>query len=95
MIDEKKLIEEIVKRIGVFSEMQIDYLDFLIEKQPKVDKWIPCSERLPKQGERIIGTFDNGNGKTIVSEEQFFMPLIEKPYPMIAWMPLPQPYKGE
>ena len=24
-----------------------------------VGKWIPVSERLPRQGERIIGTFDN------------------------------------
>ncbi len=55
--------------------------------------WIPCSERLPKQGEQIIGTFDNGNGKIIVMQEQFFMKLLEKPYPLVAWQPLPAPYK--
>lgn len=36
MIDEKKLIEEISKRGVAFTEEQIDLLEYLIEKQPKV-----------------------------------------------------------
>ena len=64
-----------------------------IEAQPVVHgEWILCSERIPKQGEQIIGTFDNGNGRVIVMQEQFWMQLLESPYPLIAWMPLPEPY---
>lgn len=54
MINEEKLIVEIQKRNVVFTEEQLDLLEYLIESQPKLDadtnvgsKWIPCSERLP------------------------------------------------
>ena len=108
MIDEKKLIEEIVKRIGVFSEMQIDFLEFLINKQPKVGEWIPCSERLPKEdvkclvsvnvdtGYDVEPTIETGVvicGNWCFDNEFFDYTSLE--YEVIAWQPLPQPYKGE
>jgi hypothetical protein len=81
-----------------YSTLYLYELADMIDDAPTIDiygKWIPCSERLPKQGEQIIGTFDNGNGKIIVSQENFFTQLLKKPYPLVAWMPLPEPYKGE
>lgn len=80
------------------SDSLVDLWCELVRRQPTIDlpgKWIPCSERMPKQGEQIIGTFDNGNGKIIVSQEKFFTQLLKKPYPLVAWMPLPEPYKEE
>lgn len=55
MIDEKKLIAEIREKIRPesFGE-QCNSLDViyamlqLIDEQPKVGEWIPCSERLPE-----------------------------------------------
>ena len=57
------------------------------------DGWIPCSERLPEEGEQIIGTFDNGNGHVVVAIDCFFRCLLRRPFPLTAWMPLPEPYK--
>ena len=38
-----------------------------------VGKWIPCSERLPKQNERIIGTFyDDEVCRAYVGETTYF-----------------------
>ena len=74
----------------------------VIFDQPKLslenktsDKWIPCSERLPKQNERIIGTFYNDEDcLAFVGEATYFPDILDTPYPLIAWMPLPEAYKG-
>ena len=60
----------------------------------KADKWIPCSERLPKEGKYLI--CDNvGN----VYESTFFNNrwlIFSVSDEVIAWMELPAPYqKGE
>lgn len=58
-------------------------------------KWIPCSERLPKQGEQVICTLVSARGHRFVTQEQFFPNLLKEPFPMVAWMPLPPAWKGE
>ena len=74
----------------------------IIEAQPKLSletktsDWIPCSERLPKQNQRIIGTFYNDEDcRAFVGEATYFPDILDTPYPLIAWTPLPEPYKGE
>ena len=73
--------------------------------QPKVGEWIPCSERLPQEDESVLittkttdkiyfGTYTKRYGFSM--REGFicgdgFMWLNTA----VAWMPLPQPYKGE
>lgn len=59
MIDEKKLIECLRYDISCFegcknkkdTEIYVSVYDVIrmIEGQPKVNKWIPCSKRLPKE----------------------------------------------
>ena len=122
MIDEKKLIEERPEWLNpdcVGSEEYNKgwnacnkYWCNTIKRQPKIGKWIPCSERLPKEPktnpvlegknlELYLVTTEHG------SNEQ------DKVYPfrafwngvnftdgwhildVVAWMPLPEPYKGE
>ena len=61
-------------------------------------KWIPCTERLPKDGEEVfvylfgnspyIAWFRDGEWCT----EEFY---VEKESEPTAWMPLPEPWKGE
>lgn len=122
MIDEKKLIEEIeILRVPangfrggkiLLSEFAVCYKELIlriIEEQPKVGEWIPCSEMLPsidmsypnakdylvyyEQGYYGIASYSNIN--------RFWHEHTTKPYwnceqycNVIAWMQLPEPYKG-
>ena len=55
MIDEKKLIEDIEKEIEFAMKCNMPamvagmrQIASVIEEQPKIGEWIPCSERLPE-----------------------------------------------
>ena len=78
----------------------------LIDNAPPVDEWIPVSERLPEERGMYLVTEKefaigdrNHSGKFKVKTEQ-----VEfhdgkwnraKFYEVIAWQPLPEPYKKE
>ena len=75
----------------------------IIGTVPSADRpteWIPCSERLPEvfyvlccdnHGEMIIANLfacdDSDTGFSAESEDCYM-------YNCVAWMPLPEPYKG-
>ncbi len=58
-------------------------------------RWIPCSEKLPKKGKQVLCC--NKYGSVFTSEltwsKGYFM--FGQHYDVIAWQPLPQPYKAE
>lgn len=65
MINEEKLIKELEYYISHTNEDSGEHYAYkksleLIKRQPKLDEWIPCSERLPKEldGEVFIYTRD-------------------------------------
>ena len=63
-------------------------------------EWIPCSERLPKAGQVVIVSDVRGdvyeytmnllNVDKYIDDKWTFMG-----YEILAWMPLPEPYKEE
>ncbi|WP_417020008.1 DUF551 domain-containing protein [Anaerobutyricum hallii] len=71
------------------------------EEKDRLGQWIPCSERLPEHYVTVLAQ----HGKRF-SDEQFIRPLVltdeEEWYgdlgllnsEVIAWMTLPDPYKG-
>lgn len=65
-----------------------------INKQQKVGEWIPRSERLPEKEGKYLVTLDKWN---IVSFADFknikYNPHFNAP--VIAWQPLPEPYKQD
>lgn len=72
-------------------------LDMAIEalKERLKSEWIPCSERLPKDGQGVLVTVDDNEfdikvGSCIYSDGVFFSALYD--LDVIAWMPLPKPY---
>lgn len=88
---------DVVKAMTAWKE----YIEALPPAQPE---WIPCSERLPgkdesfyvlccdKYGEIMIGNvFECYDGETPYSAESEH----EYMYDCVAWMPLPEPWKGE
>lgn len=70
-------------------------LDELIETQPK---WIPCSERLPKGKQPILISLSWDNDTPEVRQGNIDDINYWKHYShitSIAWMPLPEPYRGK
>lgn len=73
-------------------------------------KWIPVSERLPETRDEVLISLANGQ-ITIASYNDHFLPFFNKPIgwgvdakrfvfdfcsdDVIAWMPLPEPYKED
>ncbi len=72
-------------------------------------RWIPCSERLPKFGDDVLITLSMGHlckDEIAIAylmydncNKLFWMDYIHsEPYKtdeVLAWMPLPEPYKSE
>ena len=62
------------------------------------DKWIPCSERLPEEnGSYIVTSMDYVDTFEAVFEagEWFSIDYCDDIKNVIAWMPLPELYKGK
>lgn len=73
-----------------------DWLEELKSLREK-SKWIPCSERLPENAMNVIAQFSDG---TVTELRYAGNGIFEGIYEystrvIIAWMPLPEPYKGE
>lgn len=67
MIDEKKLIEDFRKIHTSFNGTPMEESDHLIslrsvsrviDKQPKIGEWIPCSKRLPEETGEYLCTVE-------------------------------------
>ena len=65
---------------------------FMPSAQPE-PKWIPVTERLPEYGTQVLAIHKDGDYEVnhVIDEEdgEWFLNGV------IAWMPLPEPYKGE
>lgn len=110
MIDEKKLIEDIEKEfVGVCvydvspSQAVTDFIEIvdrqpIIDKQPRVGEWIPCSDCLPDDhGTRLV-TLSNGTVEGAYYSNDNWWCIgdsinLEIRPDVIAWMPLPPAYK--
>ena len=65
--------------------------------------WIPCSERLPEKDGQYLVTVKNLTGYEQLCNDVFECEFFGKDWifkgwkdnRVIAWMPLPEPYKGE
>ena len=81
------------------KKISLEDAEYTIERLPSAQQWIPCSERLPKDDETVIVTRDDGTVKIATFE----VGEIENGWQIgswytednvVAWMPLPEPYKG-
>ena len=92
-------------QLGDFTECEFNTTDCKhivrkIEAIPSVNgsqEWIPCSERLPKKYEQVLCC--NKDGRVFSTALTYVHPEYKYWYfgkhrSVIAWMPLPKPWKG-
>lgn len=75
-----------------------------VEKQPKIGEWVPYSEQLPEAGKRYLVTavWKDGDFETTAVYDAVYgsdgiwhvKDYAPAPYEVIAWQPLPEPYKS-
>jgi hypothetical protein len=96
-MNNQQAIDRLVKHLEWgWSEETVDAIGMGIHAL-KETQWIPCSERLPEDNTDVIVCFYSGT----VTEMRYwgngiFQGIYEHTTKVIvAWMPLPEPYKGE
>jgi hypothetical protein len=69
------------------------------EQMETVDRWIPCSERMPKEDGNYLISGVWGSGKEAVGDCDFSVNdgyfRTAWNFDVLAWMPLPSPWEGE
>lgn len=67
-----------------------------LAEERKKHRWIPVEERLPEEGQKVICCFAHGTVTELWFYEGLFHGLRDyAPGVIIAWQPLPEPYKDE
>lgn len=101
-MDAKELVELLTyNRDRLIDERGADYsgvralntaIEMVIEASEQT-RWIPVSERLPKKNDVYLVTMkDHEVYELSFSNERWFVQGNDE---IVAWMPLPQPYKAE
>lgn len=72
----------------------------ILDHVPSVQQWIPYDyENIPSPGENVLVTYKCDDGTSEVAEGVWIQPFIVDNCFMdrevTAWMPLPEPWKGE
>ena len=93
-----------------YNTMMLYEIQDILEGLPSADRpqeWIPCSEKLPSENGDYLVTLENGVVKILGYsttqrttypkgfyhiKDGFSWRQIQNP--VVAWMPLPEPYKG-
>ena len=74
-----------------------------IQNLPSARQWIPCEKELPKSEEEVIVSIHDDSGDTAydytssgwyAAAGKFWVVENETNMRVVAWMPLPEPYKG-
>lgn len=83
----------------------IGTLEQLLSGQPEINcseipnNWIPCRERLPEEGKVVLtqAKFKDDVKMAVSSriDYNYWTTWGTRDINIIAWMPLPEPYKGE
>ena len=83
-----------------FSEAQMERWKARAEKAEAENRWIPVSERLPENGiDALLYWSNDAQNEKYVDIERYHIDhweTLDRPWiRAIAWMPLPEPPKGE
>ena len=86
VIKDKNKLSEAMEKLARYE---------VAEEKDRLGQWIPCSERLPENAMNVIAQFSSG---TVTELRYAGNGIFEGIYDystkvIIAWMPLPEPYK--
>lgn len=101
IISRSALIEALVHCDGLgrkSCEAVIKTINELPTVEAQLVEWIPCSERLPEDFERVLTCDTEGYIRFMDHHHSFEYPFDICPnhphfFQVIAWMPQPQPYR--
>lgn len=92
--------EELIFRYTEFVRM--DIVGEAIDQAPTIERphgeWIPCSERLPEESLNSVIGWDRFRERCVFvqyMDGHFQITGKQESFDIIAWMPLPEPYKEE
>ena len=103
MIDENKLIERLQRCVDAsdnsnFTNGLLSAID-IVNQQPKIGEWIPCSKRLPEYSGYYLVTYSDTTvhecfygirkGEAVGEWEKKY---IDNDEDVKAWMDLPEPH---
>ena len=91
--------------VALVSELNrcIGYIMRLPSAQPE-PQWIPCSKRLPNAQDVVIVSIRDETGDTaynytshgwLTTDKEYWIVDDDINHYVVAWMPLPEPWKGE
>lgn len=99
--DELRIKPEYMHDICGTPMIRCEDLARIINDIPTIEpqKWIPSSERLPEEGTEVLGTDRNGCIRHVYKDKTglYEFATVEEGMHIgiVAWMPLPEPYKEE
>ena len=91
-----------------YLDVALEYRKKYFEVVERENNWIPCSERMPEEAYGCLVTVMDCEAYSMEDFEIIYPEFVgwdgetwndgdgeEIPFEVIAWMPLPKPYKGE
>lgn len=101
-ISRQHIIDTYKSCADMFSDDELKGADTVMEwvyneppVNPQEPKWIPVSERLPKAYQKVLVTYEEFHWANEPATYGVKVIPFGGRVDFIAWMPLPEPYKGE